>query len=624
VVVLVSTLCTPAFGAPREVVLRGSWAPYAVGHNLVRPARPNERVDFQLYLGLRDRSAAETLLASVSDPASPNYAHYLSPGQFRARFSPSQAEVDLARSWLLSAGFHVGAVPANRLVIPAWGTVRQAEAAFGVRLGYYRVHGRTLLAPASAPRIPGFLAGVVHGVLNLAESFVHPMLRTANTGPAPPPPVFRNARPCSAYWGEKVATTVPRAYDASPPYVPCGYTPEQMQGAYGIANAISSGHDGTGVTVAIIDAYASPTIQEDLDTYSARHGLPQLTLQQITLPPRRGSIRNQQGWYGEETLDVEAVHSMAPGASILYWGAASNSNADIRDAMIDIVDNHRAQIISNSYGNLGEQLPPHAMMADDDVYIQAGLEGIGVYFSSGDDGDEVSTLGYQTVDWPASSVHVTAVGGTSLGVGANDDYLFETGWGTAASALGPRGWRPAPPGVFLYGSGGGTSFVFDEPSWQQGVVPAFLSSAWGRTNRVVPDIALDGDPNTGFLVGETQTFPNGSVKYSEFRIGGTSLSCPLLAGIMAIADQMAGLAHGFANPALYSVAKSPAVRDVVNPPTRIAAVRVDYANFVNAKEGFITTLRTMNVTGRLQVGTGYDNVTGIGSPNGEAFLTALS
>jgi subtilase family serine protease len=577
-------------------------------------------VDFQLYLGLRDRAEAERVLASVSDPSSPNYGRYLTPAQFRSRFSPSDVEVAAARSWLEAQGFSVGTVPANHLVVPATGTVRQVERAFRVQLNYYRSNRMVLRAPSTVPSVPASLAGIVHGVLGIAQSFMHP----ASVPPAPPPPAFRSAKPCSTYWAEKMATDQPPAYGESRPYAPCGYTPAQLQGAYGMTDAIATGHDGSGVTVAIIDAYAAPTIQQDLDTYSTRHGLPRLTIQQITVPIRRGSVYNQQGWYGEETLDVEAVHSMAPGASILYWGAASSSNDDMRDAMIDIVDNHRAQIVSNSYGNYGEQLPPIAIVADDDVYIQAGVEGIGLYFSSGDDGDEVATLAYRTVDWPASSTHVTAVGGTSLGVGAQNDYLFETGWGSGSATKVRNKWVPNPPGDYVYGGGGGTSFIFDEPSYQAGVVPASLSGFWGRSNRVVPDVSAVGDPNTGFVVGETQVFPNGAVKYGEYRIGGTSLSCPIFAGIMALADQGADAPHGFANPALYALAGTSAVRDIVDPSSSIAVVRPNYVNSVNARNGIYYVLRTMNFTGSLHTIPGYDDVTGIGSPNGLAFLSAMS
>lgn len=622
VIILLVLPLAPAGAGPRDDRLRlaGSAAPYARASALVRRAADVEIVDFQMYLGLRDRAGAIALLDRVSDPARPSYGQYLTPDEFRARFSRPEADVTAVSTWLRDEGFQVGAAPANHLYVPATGTVGQVERSFGVSMNYYRAGRQLLRAPAVAPSIPASLGNLVDGILGLAETRVHPNIRRA-----PPPPAFVNAPPCSRFWGQKLASDKPKAYGDVQPYAPCGYTPEQLQGAYGITEAIAGGNDGAGVTVAIIDAYLAPTLQKDLDTYSDRHGLPRTTLKIFAEPIRRGSVANQQGWYGEQTLDVEAVHAMAPGASIVYWGAASSGGTDIRRAMIDIVDNHRADIISNSYGVFGEQVPTKGIVADTDVYIQAGIEGIGVYFSSGDDGDEIATLGYRTVDWSASSPYVTAVGGTSLGVDATNEYLFETGWGTTNSNLRHGKWIPTPPGSFLYGSGGGTSLLFPEPAYQQGVVPDALSEFWGIgfQNRVVPDIATVGDPNTGMLVGETQTFPNGSVRYGEFRIGGTSLSCPLMAGIMALADQRAGTPHGFANPALYALAGTGAVRDVVDPATRMAVVRTNYVNDVDARRGVYHVLRSLNQTGTLHTIRGYDDVTGIGSPNGEAFLQAL-
>ena len=220
---------------------------------------------------------------------------------------------------------------------------------------------------------------------------------------------------------------------------------------------------------------------------------------------------------------------------------------------------------------------------------------------------------------------MTAVGGTSLAVDKNDGYLFETGWGTGFSPLGPSGrhWNPKPPGYFLYASGGGTSKRFDEPAYQKGVVPTSLSGYWGGSGRVVPDFAADGDPNTGFIVGQTQTFPNGSVRYSEYRLGGTSLSSPLVAGIMALANQYAGHDLGFANPLLYSIDAS-AFNDIVDPSSTVAVARVNYANGVNARDGLTYSLRTMNQTGTLHTIPGYDDVTGRGTPNGWSFLRALA
>jgi len=244
-----------------------------------------------------------------------------------------------------------------------------------------------------------------------------------------------------------------------------------------------------------------------------------------TQPPQT----DESGWYGEETLDIEAVHGMAPGAKIVFLGALNSQDATLDMVMNNVIDHRLARIVSNSYGELGEQLPPELIKAENSIYLQAALEGIGIYFSSGDNGDEVDTLGYRTVDWPASSPWVTAVGGTSLGVGACNQYLFETGWGTGHSVLGDGVWTPDPPGDWWYGGGGGTSVLYRQPWYQHRVVPASIADYFdtGTNWRAVPDVAMDGDPTTGMLVGETQTFSDG-VYYDTYRIGGTSLSCPCL------------------------------------------------------------------------------------------------
>src|SRR5436853_5194500 len=222
--------------------------------------------------------------------------------------------------------------------------------------------------------------------------------------------------------------------------------------------------------------------------------------------------------------------------------------------------------------------------------------------------------GYATTDWPATSPFVTAVGGTSLAAGPSNNYLFETAWGTKTSSWTGTTWSPTPPGTWLYGSGGGVSRIFAEPFYQVGVVPNSVFAAQGRTGRAVPDISAVGDPNTGYLIGETQTFPNGSTAYSEYRIGGTSLSSPLIAGIMALADQAAGHPHGFANPLFYSLAGSAAFTDITHPASTVAVVRTDFINGVDASAGLRYRLRTMNQTLSLHTTPGYDDVTGVGTP----------
>jgi subtilase family serine protease len=585
----------------------------------------DQQLDVSVYLPWRNAADLASLAAQVSNPDSAHYRQYLTPAQFRARFAPSQSDVDAVSAWLKAQGLQVTGGPTSNHWIDARGTVTEVSHAFATSFGYYNYHGDQYWAPDSEPSAPSSIAGKILALTGLQNGD----FATRN---AAPPAAFVNAPPCSAYWGQKTATDQPTAFGQAQPDAPCGYTPAQLQGAYGVGSAIASGNDGRGQTVAIVDAYAAGTIAQDVNQYSALHGLPPLNLSQVWASPnldnKSGSPGNNcggaNGWYGEETLDIEAVHAMAPGASIVYSGAASCLDQPLLAAITKVLDGGLAQIISNSYGNLGEGLSAKEVSAEDSVYQQAAAQGVGLYFSSGDDGDEAVNLGHPEADFPATDPWVTAVGGTSLAVGASNKYLFETGWGTGKSVLDAGAWSPAPPGDFLYGAGGGTSKLFGQPSYQQGVVPTSLSGSGSSAMRVVPDVAALGDPNTGMLIGETQTFANNQTAYGEYRIGGTSLASPLLAGMMALADQAAGFHHGFANPALYGMAGSAAFHDITPSNGKLAVVRNDYNNSLDASAGVSTSLRALDHDSSLATAPGYDNVTGVGTPNGAPFLRGLS
>ena len=636
-VVAGAVLPATASAASKRTALPDSAPNWATPSAQVGTAPNSQSKTFWVYLKLRHSSALDQQIAAVSDPASASYGIYLTPDQFHARYAPTKAAVTAVTGWLKSAGFSVSSdVPSNNRWVQATGDIAQVEKAFATQIRTYRHAGHVLQAPNSNLSIPRSVAGRVSGVAGLdgGDKLMRPGSVTQNPTPgdlpgAPPSPAFVNAPPCSAYWGQKLANGTPPAYGQTQPYAPCGYQPAQLEGAYGIANAIHSGNDGSGQTVAIIDAFGAPTIQQDANRYSRLHGLPPVRFSQI-LPP--GVLNapaddpcDPQGWYGEETLDVEAVHSMAPGANVLYVGGKDCNDESLIDAMNNIVDNNRAQIITNSYGNSGENEPKGLLRAWNDTFRQAAIQGIGIYFSSGDSGDEIANIGTRAADFPASDPQVTAVGGTSLGVGQSNNYLFETGWGTSISSLSNGAWDPTPPGDYLYGGGGGTSQLFAEPGYQKGVVPNRIARYFGgRPGRAVPDVAAVGDPNTGMLVGQTQTFPDGTVKYSEYRLGGTSLSSPLFAGIMALADQAGGVHHGFSNPLFYSRAGSSVFRDIVNPAQQLADVRNDFVNGVDASDGVATSLRSFNTTGTIATRPGYDDVTGVGTPNGQQFLDGIA
>jgi subtilase family serine protease len=466
-------------------------------------------------------------------------------------------------------------------------------------------------SPSGDVAIPDVLAGAVTTVVGLDDSAVFVHTNRIVDKDASPSAGFRNAPPLSDYWAQLASPYVyPADYTAVtlPPtasWTVKGYTPAQIKGAYGIA-----GFDGAGQTVAVIDAYASPTILQDVNEWSTRRGLPTMNQGQLVQVVAPGTYRrpqnprqDPQGWYGEETLDVEAVHGMAPAAKIVYVGAPNNYQ-DLDAAMNHVVDQQLAQIVTNSYGFNTELLPPGYVKPFEDTLIQAVIEGIGVYFSSGDNGDETVNFGFATTDWPASSPWVTAVGGTSLGVGQTNNRVLETGWGTTNYNC-DKVSLVCTNGGWLYGAGGGVSRIFAEPDYQ-------VRAGLKLTGRGVPDVAALGDPQTGMLVGQTQTFPDG-VKYDEYRIGGTSLSSPIFAGLMALADQKAGHAHGFANPLFYGHAE--AFYDVLSVKTAVA--RRNFVNDVDATAGTVDRLRTFDdytLSPTQHTGPGWDNVTGLCTP----------
>jgi len=598
--------------------LHGSAPAWANGKNFQGTADPTAQLGFRVYLGWNNPANAVALAQAVSDPKSSSYRQFLTPQQFRQQFAPSQSQVGAVQAWLQSQGFSLVYTPSNNHYVSAKGSVGQAQQAFGAQMSIYKVNGKSLRSPAADVSIPSTLAGIVTGVVGLDQSAALVHTNHVVDTNAPPPGGFRNAPPQSDYWAQLLSPySFPKGYTdlmlPSVPWVTRGYTPAQIKGAYGI-----SGYDGKGQTVAIIDAYAAPTIVQDVNQWSTNRGLPTMSAGQFVQVIAPGTYnvpenpkQDPQGWYGEETLDVEAIHGMAPAAKIVYVGAPNNYQ-DLDAAMNHVVDKGLAQIVSNSYGFNTELLPAGFVKPMEDTLIQAVIEGIGVYFSSGDNGDESSAFGFATTEYPTSSPWVTAVGGTSLGIGKNNNRVIETGWGTSNYTCNSNN-SVCTFDSWFYGAGGGVSRVFAEPSYQTNAGLSF-------TGRGVPDVAAVADIQTGLLIGETQTFPNGTY-YDEYRIGGTSLACPTFAGLMALADQAAGQPHGFANPAFY--ANASAFYDVRS--TKTAVTRRNYVNSVDATAGTADFLRTFDdYTGSSSQHTnaGWDNVTGLGTPT-DSFLKAL-
>ena len=633
----VIAMAGPALAAPQgRHPLHGSTPRWLHQAHDLGTTSSSQQVNFGVLLGMRDEAGAVATLQAVSDPSSASYGQWLSNAAFNSRYAPASSDVAAVQSWLRSQGFQVTTTLPSGMYVEASGSAAQVESTFATSLHNYSYLGKKVRANATALSLPAStpaaVSAVITGVVGVDQGTT--LKQPADTEPGPPPGARYGVQPCSAYYAQKSADAQPTAYGKHQPYTPCGYTPQQLQSAYGESRLLGSGVNGRGVTVAITDAYAAPTILQDAQKYNQVHHQPLFTpgqFSQITPGPNgfdQTDLCGAQGWYGEETLDVEAVHAMAPGAKIVYVGA-SDCLSGLDNAWASAIDHHIANVITNSWTDGTDDInlltSPYVAFYQQ-FSLEAALTGITVNFSSGDDGDHTSggtDLPSKTVEFPADLPFVTGVGGTSVLAGSRGQWLGEYGWQNAYSDLTDGAWTPDPPGPYSSGGGGGTSQLFAQPFYQAGRVPASISEYYGSTPmRAVPDIAMDADPNTGMIVGETQVFPDGTY-WDQYRIGGTSLSSPLLAGVVAVADQAHHRSLGFINPLYYRMLGTSALHDIVAPTSPLAQVRTDYVNSVDNSQGKSYRLQTIDVqSSTLHDTPGYDSETGVGTPHGPAFFGA--
>jgi subtilase family serine protease len=613
--------------APARTTLTASapkWLPAAVHQGT---AAAQAAVSARVYLAPKGGLAAQAAaVTAVSTPGNAQYRFFLSDAQYQARFAPTSATVSTVSKWLVSEGLKVTGIGADNRYLSVSGNVAAAQKAFAVTIGKFSHAGQQVQAPTGNLSVPTVVASAVLGVDGLDTTVV---VNTPSSTP-PPPAAFANARPCSTFYGQLSAnvqgdlkTPLPKFAGTTIPYAVCGYVGAQLRPAYEGTTTLT----GAGVTVGITDAYASPTIASDIATYARNNGDAPYAAGQFTQTVAKSFDLLDEcaasGWFGEESLDIEAVHAMAPAAKIHYYGAQDCAQP-LNDMLASAVDADQVQVLTNSWGDIGELTETTASIAAfDQVARQAALEGISLMFSSGDDGDSAAALlgaglpAFPQPDFPASDPWVTAVGGTSTAIGPFGELDWQTGWGTQKSTLAANGKSWTPLG-FLYGSGGGFSTLFNRPAYQAGVVAPSAPAG-----RAVPDISMDADPTTGMLIGQTQLFPDGA-HYGQYRIGGTSLASPLFAGMTALAVQHAGGRLGLLNPAIYAQAKpgSKTISDVraTGDP---GDVRPDYANGLDPSGGILYSVRSFDQDSSLVTTKGWDDVTGTGVPT-PGWLTSFA
>jgi subtilase family serine protease len=603
----------------------------------------DQRIDARVWLTGRDPKGLDAYAQAVSTPGSRQYRKFLTPQQFNQRFGASEQQVAAVTSWIRSSGLYVDLAGSNSHYLHVTGHVDKAKKAFGTDFRNYAAQGKISRAPETNATVPDSVASSVLTVTGL-DTGRH--TRTHGDTLPPPDPNYNVAQPCEQYYGQKIAYDQPTAYGKHQPRAMCGYKPAQLRGAYG---ATASGLTGKGATVAIVDAYAAPKMEQVSNRFAKKYGSPAFAKGQYreVLPPTFDLVDEcgASGWYGEEALDVTAVHDLAPKANVVYVGA-QNCADGLDAALTKIVDEHLADIVSNSWGDLSEHYTQAMIDAEESIFKQGAIEGIGFYFSTGDCGYEAPGTPCQArygdfgsthrqTDMPTSDPWVTAVGGTTLAVGANNQYKFEADWNVQYDNLAANGksWSTPPPGnypsTYTAGGGGGTSDLFTQPGYQRGVVPNSLSKKLpdGTTAkqpmRTIPDISAVADSGTGILYPEWNQRPDGSFGYTESRVGGTSLACPVIAGLQALAQEAQGRQPiGFANPAIYLRAGQHVYHDVTDKPLGndpVAYVRTNYTDPFAAKGPLLYILVTSGNKGiakadALTATLGYDRGTGVGSP----------
>jgi subtilase family serine protease len=605
-----------------SVVLAGSAAPWAAhgrGLGRVAPATP-----FSVDVWLRPDVAGATRFADeVSSPGSA--AEYLSPQQYTARFGPSGTEARVVAAWLHREGFTAVSVDAQRAYVSASAPAATVERAFNVEEIHYRAT-KTVNAGPYALRsndrnvtLPASLSSSVLAITGLTN--VAPTMGIARVGGTQTSVASSDSR-CSQYYGQKRVWHEPAKIGKTNfPYMVCGYSAKQLRAAYG-ANRVNT---GKGVKVAVTELGLASNMYETLVDYAQRQGMP------APVPTRYSELSIGRGttcgddFMVEEQLDVEAVYDMAYNSDLLVVGGDSCAaqygldglfNAD--EAILDGDGRHPlVSIDSNSWESNIEQQPASFTAIEHAFLLRAAGEGVSMLFSSAD-GSGVSA--------PSNDPFATAVGGTTLGLGRSNGRLFETGWSDYEYLLYQHNWRFGQTGG---AAGGGTSLVWSEPGYQVGVVPRALTKVPGNKgpSRAVPDISADADPCTGMLVGTLYGNHGG---YLAESVGGTSEASPLVAGMVAAAEQGQSRPFGFLNPALYQLAGTRAVHDALplgasSRPLFKAVVCPNTPAFCEQNGGQTLALfdsETKADTAQVTL-KGYDTMTGIGTPNGRAFVAAL-
>jgi kumamolisin len=519
---------------------------------MVAAAQPQDRKEMMTVLfslAISD-AAHEQLQEAVAQ------GKVISPKDLAKKYAADAADAKALVSWLKSEGFKIEQISPDRTSVYARATVEQIQKSLAVNMVRVTKNGITYTAAQDAPSLPADIAKNVSAIIGL-QPFrrANKQFRICLRHNAIPSGKSRRAAPNVRSKASSKAAAV-STHD--------GYLVAEVQKAYGADGLPVT---GKGQTIAIlIDTF--PT-DADLKKFWSTNKL-KTTIKQVQKINVRGV--NLGPPEGEETMDAEWSSGIAPGAKIRIYASGTLQFVDLDRALdriiADLASEPGMRQLSISLG-LGETfMAPDEVATQSRKFLRLAAAGVNVFVSSGDAGSNPDVTGHSSsgptqVEYESSDVNVIGVGGTTLNLAPNGSVSSETAW---------------------IGSGGGKSVFFKRPAWQKGPgVPA-------GTERLVPDVSLLANPNTGALV---------ILHGQETQIGGTSLSAPIWAGFCALINEARANANKpalpFLNPLLYPLIGSTNFRDVSG-----------------------------GGNGAFKSGPGYDMVTGIGVPNLKLLIASLT
>jgi subtilase family serine protease len=652
------------FAASDSVLLNSTPQFVREGQDL-GPENVSKIITVTVWLQQHNQAALDELARQMYTPGTPNYHHWLTWEQYVATFAPSKQDAATISEYLKDHNLSVTSVDKYNHFVSAQGRVADVQNVFQVQIDRFNLKGKTYRSNNSDVSIEASLRPLVKAVTGLNDLKFEPdhlapidldtgkpfasiplvsggsngLFYTANCFRKPETVQFltNGGQPSAVYSGNRYGSE-----PGTPPpnLAPCGYDPSEMHKAYGLTALYQAGWAGQDQTVVIVDAFGSPTIEEDALKFSKLNGLPD---PKLTIYMPNGKPEYNAGWATETTIDVEWSHAVAPHANIALIETGDNFFTTLNAGVLLAVENGLGNVISNSYGT------PEVLLLGDasDLLVTASLNqvaavlGISTDYSTGDGGDNFAGIGSVSAGFPATDVYATGVGGVSVFLNSDRTMKFQTGWGNNYTRI--AGYPPNPPIIppinfgNIGGAGGGPSVFFSKPSYQSKLPGKF---------RQTPDVSWVADPYTGVEIIITPSGKPGGQQAVQVW-GGTSVACPMFSGLWAIANQAAGAPLGNAAPYMYRL-PAKAIYDVKaisspqnvsgyifippGPPAyestdALSAPLEGTSSFVNALYHNAISARwyvlSFGTDTSLKVGDGWDNVTGVGTPGGLSFIEGV-